>query len=602
MKALLLPASSRLLLLVLLSLLAGPTLAQTGGSVGIGTSAPDASAVLDVAAPNKGLLIPRLDSAARVRIPAPATGLLVFQTNPRAGFYYYAGPAAGWRYLPDQTRSAAGDNLGNGVATTTVNLQGNALVGNGAELPAGVRGVGVRADGGLNVGQHTPGDNLYLGYQAGRVNTTGYYNQFIGYQAGQANTTGYYNQFTGYQSGYYNTTGSFNQFSGYGSGYSNTTGDQNQFSGYESGVLNTAGSNNIFTGYQSGYHNTTGSYNQFSGYRSGYSNATGSYNRFSGYLSGYSNTTGNFNQFNGYRSGYYNTTGSNNWAFGYQAGPTTGNLTNAGAIGYQAQVSQSNSLVLGGTGANAVNVGIGTTAPYSQLSNTSDNVVGSNGFGVSSPSLTWSSPEQGYTAAFYNGNTSGAGGGALAVKVASASAGTAVLDVSRGSTQNTTGTTLLLVRADGNVGIGTSSPGYMLDVAGTIRGNNVSPSDMRFKQQVRPLAGALAGALALRGVRYRWNALGVAHGGVAGAEQVGLLAQEVEKVYPELVSTDAQGYKAVNYAQLTPVLLEAIRELAAQNEALQAQLRQQQQRAEASTTGFEQRLRALEGAADRAAR
>ncbi|QNE39747.1 tail fiber domain-containing protein [Hymenobacter sp. NBH84] len=516
MKALLLPTPCRLLLFVLLHAAALTTQAQTGGSVGIGTATPDASAVLDLSAPNKGLLIPRLDSTQRVRIAAPATGLLVFQTSPRVGFYYYAGSTAGWRYLPDQTRSSSGDNLGNGVATTTVNLQGNALVGNGAELPAGVRGVGVRADGGLNVGQHTPGENLYLGYQAGQANTAGYYNQFIGYQAGQASTTGNYNQFIGYQSGYYNTTG-------------------------------------------------------------------------------------NFNEFSGYRSGFYNTTGSNNWAFGYLAGPTTGDLTNAGAIGNQAQVSQSNSLVLGGTGRNAVRVGIGTTAPYSQLSNTADNVVGSDGFGVSSPSLTWSSPEQGYTAAFYNGNTSGAGGGALAVKVASASAGTAVLDVSRGSTQNATGTTLLRVRADGNVGIGTSSPAYMLDVAGTIRGNNVSPSDVRFKQQVRPLTGALAGVLALHGVRYRWNALGVAHGGVAGAEQVGLLAQEVEQVYPELVSTDAQGYKAVNYAQLTPVLLEAIRELAAQNEVLQAQLRLQQQRADTSTTAFEQRLRALEAAADRAA-
>ncbi|MBC6609912.1 hypothetical protein H8B15_03195 [Hymenobacter sp. BT507] len=518
MKALLLPAPCRLLLLVLLSVLAGPTLAQTGGSVGIGTATPDASAVLDLSAPNKGLLIPRLDSAQRVRIAAPATGLLVFQTSPRVGFYYYAGSAAGWRYLPDQTRSSGGDNLGNGVATT-VNLQGNALVGNGAELPAGVRGVGVRADGGLNVGQHTPGENLYLGYQAGQANTTGYYNQFIGYQAGQASTAGNYNQFIGYQSGYYNTTGSYNQFSGYGSGFYNTTGELNQFSGYESGVFNRAGSNNIFTGYQSGYNNTTGSYNQFSGYQSGYNN-NGSYNRFGGYLSGYSNTTGNFNEFSGYRSGFYNTTGSNNWAFGYLAGPTTGDLTNAGAIGNQAQVSQSNSLVLGGTGRNAVRVGIGTTAPYSQLSNTADNVVGSDGFGVSSPSLTWSSPEQGYTAAFYNGNTSGAGGGALAVKVASASAGTAVLDVSRGSTQNATGTTLLRVRADGNVGIGTSSPAYMLDVAGTIRGNNVSPSDVRFKQQVRPLTGALA-ALTLeragrgprRGSRGRTGRLAGTRGG-----------------------------------------------------------------------------------------
>ncbi|MCB2406859.1 tail fiber domain-containing protein [Hymenobacter lucidus] len=119
-------------------------------------------------------------------------------------------------------------------------------------------------------------------------------------------------------------------------------------------------------------------------------------------------------------------------------------------------------------------------------------------------------------------------------------------------------------QANGNVGINTLNAGYTLDVAGTIRGNNVSASDVRFKQNIRPLSGALSAVLALRGVRYQWNALGVQHGGKAGTEQVGVLAQEIEKFYPELVSTDAQGYKAVNYAQLTPVLLEALKELHAQ--------------------------------------
>ena len=100
-----------------------------------------------------------------------------------------------------------------------------------------------------------------------------------------------------------------------------------------------------------------------------------------------------------------------------------------------------------------------------------------------------------------------------------------------------------------------SKPTYVLGVdggitaTGQVRANGVVlTSDARFKQRVRPLGGALAGVLALRGVRYEWNALGVKHGGTAGAPQVGVLAQEVEKVYPELVSTDKDGYKAVNYA------------------------------------------------------
>ena len=141
----------------------------------------------------------------------------------------------------------------------------------------------------------------------------------------------------------------------------------------------------------------------------------------------------------------------------------------------------------------------------------------------------------------------------------------------------TAGTIPLSILTNGNVGIGILAPAYKLGVAGDInapgqvRANGVGlTSDARFKQQVRPLGGALAAVRALRGVRYTWNALGIRHGGQAGAEQVGVLAQELEKVLPELVSTGADGYKAVNYAQLTPVLIEAIKEQQ-QIEALKVQ-------------------------------
>jgi len=118
---------------------------------------------------------------------------------------------------------------------------------------------------------------------------------------------------------------------------------------------------------------------------------------------------------------------------------------------------------------------------------------------------------------------------------------------------------------------GNGTNGVLLQVNGGLRATSYANiSDARFKTNVRPLAGALAAVLALRGVRYEWNALGVKHGGTAGASQVGVLAQEVEKIYPELVSTDKDGYKAVNYAQLTPVLIEALKEQQQQIEVLKA--------------------------------
>ncbi|WP_400193789.1 beta strand repeat-containing protein [Hymenobacter sp. B81] len=153
-----------------------------------------------------------------------------------------------------------------------------------------------------------------------------------------------------------------------------------------------------------------------------------------------------------------------------------------------------------------------------------------------------------------------------------------------------------------------AKPTYLLSVDGGITANGqvrangvVLTSDARFKTAVRPLTSALAAVLALRGVRYEWNALGVRHGGTAGAPQVGLLAQEVEKIYPELVSTDAQGFKAVNYAQLTPILIEAIKELKAENDALKVRAATSEAAAAADRTrtaaaleSLAQRLRALE--------
>lgn len=62
--------------------------------VGIGTTTPDASSVLDITATDAGLLIPRMLQSERDAIQDPATGLMVYQTNNTPGFYYYDG--SGW--------------------------------------------------------------------------------------------------------------------------------------------------------------------------------------------------------------------------------------------------------------------------------------------------------------------------------------------------------------------------------------------------------------------------------------------------------------------------------------------------------------------------
>jgi hypothetical protein len=75
----------------------------------------------------------------------------------------------------------------------------------------------------------------------------------------------------------------------------------------------------------------------------------------------------------------------------------------------------------------------------------------------------------------------------------------------------------------------------------------------------------LAKVAQLRGVSFEWKDKAQDAG-----TQVGMIAQEVETVLPELVSTDSEGYKSLAYDKMTAVLIEAIKELKAQNDALKA--------------------------------
>ncbi len=87
------------------------------GSVGVGTTAPAPSAILELRSTQKGLLTPRMTAAQRSAIASPAQGLLIFQTDGNAGFYYYN---AGWNKVTPFT-NAAGTALSNLNATTAIN-------------------------------------------------------------------------------------------------------------------------------------------------------------------------------------------------------------------------------------------------------------------------------------------------------------------------------------------------------------------------------------------------------------------------------------------------------------------------------------------------
>jgi|GEM_PF-1538895 len=123
----------------------------------------------------------------------------------------------------------------------------------------------------------------------------------------------------------------------------------------------------------------------------------------------------------------------------------------------------------------------------------------------------------------------------------------------------------------GYVGVNTTAPVYPLDVAGNCHASSFpTSSDERLKTNVQQLTGALDKVEKLRGVSFDWNSTYEKMGRSTGHREIGVIAQEVEAQFPELVTTwGDQSYRAVDYGRLTAVLIEAVKELKTQNEELQ---------------------------------
>lgn len=119
----------------------------------------------------------------------------------------------------------------------------------------------------------------------------------------------------------------------------------------------------------------------------------------------------------------------------------------------------------------------------------------------------------------------------------------------------------------GNVGIGTTSPGYKLQVGSAGDGTEARAnawnvlSDSSTKTNVVTIHNALKKVLNLRGVTFNWI--------VCGKPSIGFIAQEVETVLPTIVSTDTiTGLKSLDYGKIVPVLVESIKQLDSTNTAL----------------------------------
>ena len=123
----------------------------------------------------------------------------------------------------------------------------------------------------------------------------------------------------------------------------------------------------------------------------------------------------------------------------------------------------------------------------------------------------------------------------------------------------------------GDVRVGTSgTDGCVKNFAGTqLTGTCVS--DRRFKKNITPFGPVLDRFAELQPVYYNWRAAEFPERHFGEAQTYGLVAQDVEQVLPDLVVTGGDGFKAIDYSKVPMLTIEAVKELKARNDALQAQ-------------------------------
>jgi hypothetical protein len=412
----------------------------------------------------------------------------------------------------------------------------------------------------------------------------GAFNFFVGNGAGVTNSSGTGNSFFGVNAGIFNSTGSNNTFAGFEAGRNNNAGQNNSYFGKDAGRSTLSGNDNAFFGSDAGNNNTTGSQNSFFGRGAGRDNETASGNSFFGYFAGNSNTTGANNAFFGFEAGRLSETGFNNSFFGYEAGESNVFGLNNSFFGYVAGklVTGSRNSFFGSGAGNAAtgafhNTFVGGTAGEATTTG-SDNAF----FGM----------ESGDTNTTGNGNSvfgTYADVGAGNLTNATAIGFLALVERSNalvlGSIAGVNGSTSMT-----DVGIGVTDPARRLDVNGIVRvgattgtigcvedrdGTVIAgtcASDIRFKKNITPFGSVLNNFAKLRPVNYFWRSDEFADQRFGNRRSFGLIAQEVEKYFPELVTLDENGYKAVNYSKLPLLTIQAVKELKAENDLLKYRL------------------------------
>ena len=430
----------------------------------------------------------------------------------------------GWGSLESDTTGSFNTAVGAGALILN-NGDSNTAVGAVALLlnTTGTQNTAIGTD--AMVYNNTGSNNTANGAFALFSNTTGDDNTAIGQNALQANTTGLFNTATGALALTANTTGSQNTAFGRAALFTNTTGFQNTALGIYCLEFNTTGNNNVAIGNSALQANTTGTGNVATGQGALLNNTTADNNTAYGTFALSDNTTGFFNMASGANALQNNTVGIGNTGAGNAAllANTTGlqNTACGNAALFETTTGFLNTalgMAAGDFTAGDNNILIGNlgVAMESNTIRIGMEVAANDEFGI---------PHPAHTATYIAG-----------ISGQTAADGVAVY-----------------VNTDGKLGTLTSSA--------------------RFKTEIKPMDESSTAILALKPVTFRYKQ----EIDPKGIPQFGLVAEEVEKVKPDLVSRDSNGkpytvrYEAVN-AMLLNEFLKAHRKIEEQEHTI-AQLK-----------------------------
>jgi hypothetical protein len=398
-------------------------------------------------------------------------------------------------------------------------------------------------------------DNTAIGFQALYNNRDGTANTAVGSLALNFNT-GNYNTANGFGALTYNTTGIANTANGAYPLFGNTTGNYNTANGYQA----LAGID--YEPYSTGSDNTATGANALSSF------TTGSDNTANGFGALEANTTGTENTANGVNALNQNTTGGGNTANGSAA-----LLSNTGGVFNTADGAET--LVSNLTGNDNTATGVFSLFYTTGNDNTADgyNALLNNTTGSSNIALGFAA---GWTLTTGSNNID-IGNAGVAGESAKIRIGT------KGTHKNTYIAGINGVTISRGVGVIIDTNGHL----GTI------VSSARFKDAIKPMDKASEAILALKPVTFRYKR----ELDPDGIPQFGLVAEQVEKVNPDLVARDDQGkpytvrYEAVN-AMLLNEFLKEHRKVEKQ-EATIAQLKSSATKQEAITAGQQEEIKAI---------